>query len=109
MGVRDIFKSRQLSSQLYFQKCCQGNCRVNCVTKNFLQGNCQVKYFSNQFVRASVKPIVLQKKFQCNCQVNYLLKIILGLLSIIVIFLSILVNYGQIWPIMVKYGQLYVI
>ena len=63
MGVRDIFKSRQLSSQLFFQKSCQGNCQVNCATKNFLQGNCQVNSFSKNFVKAIVKSIVLPKKF----------------------------------------------
>ena len=62
MGVRDIFKSRQLSSQLYFQKSCQGICQVNCVTIKFLQGNCQIKFFfSNQFGKASVKSIVWNK------------------------------------------------
>ena len=48
MGVRDIFKSRQLSSQSYFQESCQGNCQVNCATKK----NC---------FKAIVKSIVLPK------------------------------------------------
>ena len=63
MGVRDIFKSRQLSSQSFFQKSFQGNRQVNWVTKNFLQGNCQVNNFSKNFVKAIVKSIVLPKRF----------------------------------------------
>ena len=59
MGVRDIFKSRQLSSQSFFQKNCQGNCQVNCATTNFLQGNCQVNSFSKNFFKAIVKSILL--------------------------------------------------
>ena len=59
MGVRVIFKSRQLSSQLFFQKSCQGNCQVNCVTNKFLQGNWQVNSSSKNFVKAIVKSIVL--------------------------------------------------
>ena len=58
MGMRDIFKLRQLSSQLFFQKSCQCNCQVNCATKNVLQGNCQVNYFSKKVVKAIVKSIV---------------------------------------------------
>ena len=95
MDVRDIFKSRQLSSQLYFQKSCQGNWQVNCVSKFFFQGNFQVHFFptnlsrqlSSQlcdtifFFKAVVKSIIFKK-------------IILCLLSIIVIFMLILVNYG---------------
>ena len=95
MGVRDIFKSRQLSSQLNFQKSCQGNCRVNCVTKNFLQGNCQVNFFLQPICQGNCQVnCVTQLFFQGNCQVNYLLKCILCLWTIIVIFRSILVNYG---------------
>ena len=45
MGVRDILKARQFSSQLFVQKSFQGNCQVNCATKKFLQGNCQVIVF----------------------------------------------------------------
>ena len=63
MGVRDIFNSRQLSSQSFFKKSCQGNCQVNCATKTFLQGYCQVNFFPKNFVKAMVKSIVLPKKF----------------------------------------------
>ena len=103
MGVRDIFKSkaivksitfpkklsRQLSSQLcdqqfssrqfsshfFPQKLCQGNCQVNCVTKTNLQG---------------------------ICQVNYLVKIYLVLH---VNYCDFKVNFGQLWVILVDYGQ----
>ena len=63
MGVRDIFKSRKLSSQSFFQQSCQGNCQANCATKNSLQGNCQVNSFSKNFFKAIDKLIVLPKKF----------------------------------------------
>ena len=64
---------------IFFKKKSQVNCEVNYVTKT----NPQV-----------------------NCQVNYLVKKISNFLSIVVIFWSILVNYGKKWPIMAKYGQL---
>ena len=75
MGVRDVFKSRQLSSQLFSQKSCQGNCQVNCATNKFLQGNCQVNSFSKSFVQGNCQVNCVTKKIlQGNCQVNYLVK-----------------------------------
>ena len=104
MGVKDIFKSRQLSSQIFFHKSCQGNCQVNCASTNFLQGNCQVNSFPKIFVKAIVKSNVLPKKF-FNAFVKSIIwwKIIYFFRSIIVIFCLILVNYGSFWSIIVNY------
>ena len=134
MDLRDIFKSRQLSSQIFFQKNCQGNCQVNCATKNVLQGNCQVNSSSKNFVKAIVKSIVLPKKFfkaivepiicpttlsgrlssqlcyqkilHVNCQVNYLVK---NYLFFYVNYCDFQVDFGPIWIVLVNYGQLQVI
>ena len=101
MGVRDIFRSGQLSSQLFFQKSYQGNCHVYCATKNVLQDNYQVNFFLQKQVNCVTKKIL-----QGHCQVNYLVKNYLIFMSIIVIVRSILVNYHKFWSIMVNYGQL---
>ena len=107
MGVRDIFKSRQLSSQLFFKKNGQGNCQVNCATKNFLQGNCQVNSFSKNFVKAIVKSIVLQKNSssQLSSQLfgEKLFYFLCQLLWFFGRFWSIMVNFGWLWSIMVNY------
>ena len=107
MGVRDIFRSRQLSSLLFFQKSCQCNCQVNCATTNFLQGNFKSILFQKTLSRQLSSQLWYQKTLQGNCQVNYLVKIHFIVMSIIVILRSILVNYGKFWSIMVNYGQLW--
>ena len=74
MGVRDIVRSRQLSSQLFFKKSCQGNCQVNCATEIFLKGNCQVIYFSNKFVKANVKSILWNNFFPRQLSIQLFVK-----------------------------------
>ena len=66
MGVGDIFKSSQLSSQLFFQPICQGNCQVNCVTQFFCS-----RQMSNQlFVKNHIMFVVNYCDFM-SILVNY--------------------------------------
>ena len=83
MGVRDIFNSRQLSSQSFLQKSCQGNGQVNCATKKILQGNCQVNFFSQKLCQGNCQVnCVTKKNLHGNCQVN-----------LVKIYLTCYVNY----------------
>ena len=61
MAVRDIFKSRQFSSQFFPQKSCQGNCQINCVKKKNLQGNYQVNFFSPKTLTRQLSSQCYQK------------------------------------------------
>ena len=83
MGVRDIVKSRQLSTQLFCQK----------VVKAIVKSIGQPKFFFKAIVKSIIFATNLSRQmssqlcdtifFQGNCQANYLLKIILYFLSII--------------------------
>ena len=110
MGVRNIFRSRQLSSQSFSQKSCQGNCQVNCATKKILQGNCQVNSFSKNFFKAIVKSIVLPKNSSRQLSSQLFGENLFNFcMSIFVIFRLILVNYGKFCSIMVNYRSFYLI
>ena len=103
MGVRDIFKARQLSSQSFFQQSCQGNCQVNCATENSLRGNCQVNYFSKNFFKAIVKSIELPKNYSRQLSSQLFGETLFNFVCLILWFL------GQFWSIMVGVDRLWLI
>ena len=95
MGVKDIFKSRQLSSKWFFQNCCQSIIKLIMWPKIFFKTIVESIIFQTNFLR-QLSTQMCATKFSLKKLSSQLFvkKIFHIFLSIMVIFRLILVNNG---------------
>ena len=74
MGVRDIFKSRQLSSQSFFQKNFKAIVKSIVRPEIFFKAIVKSILFSKTLSRQLSSQLCYQKILKGNCQVKYLVK-----------------------------------